>query len=48
MQQEGQQLVAVSASELLKKCRNREDIVNSFVKQVIKNIYNRYKRILFS
>ena len=28
MQQEGQQLVAVSASELLKKCRNREDIVN--------------------
>ena len=28
MEQEGQQLVAVSASELLKKCRNREDIVN--------------------
>jgi len=28
MQQEAQQLVTVSASELLKKCRNREDIIN--------------------
>ena len=28
MEQEGQQLVAVSASELLKKCRNRENILN--------------------
>ena len=28
MEQQRQQLVAVSASDLLKKCRNREDIVN--------------------
>ena len=28
MQQEEQQLVRVSASELLKKCRNKEDIIN--------------------
>ena len=28
MQQEEQQLVTVSASELLKKCRNKEDIIN--------------------
>ena len=28
MQQEEQQLVTVSTSELLKKCRNKEDIIN--------------------